>query len=138
VKICSFGGQLFYNAEGSVIKYIFYSVFFLFIFYFLKYTIWILGLSGEELTASCVFSGSNAAGRPSEDVDSRTIFVSNVRTLTLFLMMEGRWDLFDFWCWLPQVHFAATKDGLSRHFNRFGEVLKVIIVTDAATGQPKG
>ncbi|XP_027340244.1 uncharacterized protein LOC113853804 isoform X2 [Abrus precatorius] len=58
-------------------------------------------------------SGSSAAGRPLEDADSRTIFVSN-------------------------VHFAATKDGLSRHFNKFGEVLKVIIVTDAATGQPKG
>ena len=40
--------------------------------------------------------------------------------------------------WLSQVHFAATKDGLSRHFNKFGEVLKVVIVTDAATGQPKG
>lgn len=37
-----------------------------------------------------------------------------------------------------QVHFAATKDGLSRHFNKFGEVLKVVIVTDAMTGQPKG
>lgn len=39
---------------------------------------------------------------------------------------------------LLQVHFAATKDSLSRHFNKFGEVLKVVIVTDAATGQPKG
>ncbi|KAF7836021.1 Embryonic polyadenylate-binding protein 2 [Senna tora] len=58
-------------------------------------------------------SGSGAAGRPLEDADSRTIFVSN-------------------------VHFAATKDSLSRHFNKFGEVLKVILVTDAATGQPKG
>ncbi|KAJ7949142.1 putative RNA binding family protein [Quillaja saponaria] len=54
-----------------------------------------------------------AAARPLEDADSRTIFVSN-------------------------VHFAATKDSLSRHFNKFGEVLKVIIVTDAATGQPTG
>ncbi|KAK3019537.1 hypothetical protein RJ639_004325 [Escallonia herrerae] len=40
--------------------------------------------------------------------------------------------------YLKQVHFAATKDSLSRHFNKFGEVLKVVIVTDAATGQPKG
>ncbi|KAL3624603.1 hypothetical protein CASFOL_031271 [Castilleja foliolosa] len=52
-------------------------------------------------------------GPPTEDADSRTIFISN-------------------------VHFAATKDSLSRHFNKFGEVLKVIILTDAATGQPKG
>lgn len=37
-----------------------------------------------------------------------------------------------------QVHFAATKDSLSRHFNKFGEVLKVVIITDAATGQPTG
>ncbi|XP_054812056.1 uncharacterized protein LOC129313138 isoform X2 [Prosopis cineraria] len=58
-------------------------------------------------------SGSNAAGRPLDDADARTIFVSN-------------------------VHFAATKDSLSRHFSRFGEVLKVIILTEAATGQPKG
>ncbi|PIA53473.1 hypothetical protein AQUCO_00900219v1 [Aquilegia coerulea] len=56
---------------------------------------------------------SYSTGRPLEDADSRTIFVSN-------------------------VHFAATKDTLSRHFNKFGEVLKVVIVTDAATGQPTG
>ncbi|KAM7508994.1 hypothetical protein LguiA_019447 [Lonicera macranthoides] len=57
--------------------------------------------------------GLYSTGRPTEDADSRTIFVSN-------------------------VHFAATKDSLSRHFNKFGDVLKVVIVTDAATGQPKG
>ncbi|KAJ9174470.1 hypothetical protein P3X46_013108 [Hevea brasiliensis] len=57
--------------------------------------------------------GSYTTGRPLEDADSRTIFVSN-------------------------VHFAATKDSLSWHFNKFGEVLKAVIVTDAATGQPKG
>ncbi|KAG7018087.1 Polyadenylate-binding protein 2-A [Cucurbita argyrosperma subsp. argyrosperma] len=58
-------------------------------------------------------NGQFAASRPLEDADARTIFVSN-------------------------VHFAATKDTLSRHFNKFGEVVKVIIVTDATTGQPKG
>ncbi|KAE8672136.1 hypothetical protein F3Y22_tig00111851pilonHSYRG00083 [Hibiscus syriacus] len=58
-------------------------------------------------------SVSHAAGRPLKDADSRTIFVGN-------------------------VHFAATKDSLSRHFNKFGEVLKVVIVMDAATRQPKG
>ncbi|XP_061344166.1 nucleolin 1-like isoform X2 [Gastrolobium bilobum] len=67
----------------------------------------------ESSKAQFSTSGSSAAGRPTEDVDSRTIFISN-------------------------VHFAASKDGLSRHFNTFGEVLKVIIVTDAPTGQPKG
>ncbi|XP_010913139.1 uncharacterized protein [Elaeis guineensis] len=57
--------------------------------------------------------GSYTTGLPSDGVDSRTLFVSN-------------------------VHFGATKDSLSRHFNKFGAVLKVIIVTDAATGQPTG
>ncbi|XP_028555196.1 uncharacterized protein LOC110106244 isoform X1 [Dendrobium catenatum] len=60
-----------------------------------------------------VAQGVSYTASPSEDVDSRTIFVSN-------------------------VHFAATKDTLSRHFNKFGEVLKVIIVTDPATCQPIG
>ncbi|XP_010257271.1 PREDICTED: protein gar2-like [Nelumbo nucifera] len=59
--------------------------------------------------STCSYSTS----RPSDDADSRTVFVSN-------------------------VHFAATKDTLSRHFNKCGEVLKVTIVTDAATGQPIG
>ncbi|XP_022152643.1 protein gar2 isoform X6 [Momordica charantia] len=58
-------------------------------------------------------NGQFAATRPLEDADARTIFVSN-------------------------VHFGATKDSLSRHFNKFGEIVKVIIVTDATTGQPKG
>ncbi|XWS77428.1 hypothetical protein CRYUN_Cryun01aG0260900 [Craigia yunnanensis] len=69
----------------------------------------------QEMSQKTVQSSSvlYTAGHPLEDSDSRTIFVSN-------------------------VHFAATKDSLSRHFNKFGEVLKVVIVTDAATGQPKG
>ncbi|KAL6565697.1 hypothetical protein OROHE_004752 [Orobanche hederae] len=58
-------------------------------------------------------TANNVTGPPTEDADSRTIFVSN-------------------------VHFAATNDSLSRHFNKFGEVLKVTILTDSATGQPKG
>ncbi|KAL5543432.1 hypothetical protein UlMin_007216 [Ulmus minor] len=58
-------------------------------------------------------TGLYAAGRPLEDADSRTLFVTN-------------------------VHFAATKDSLSRHFNKFGDVLKVVIITDPATGQPIG
>ncbi|KAL4198271.1 hypothetical protein AMTRI_Chr03g139370 [Amborella trichopoda] len=57
--------------------------------------------------------GAYSAVRSFEDADSRTVFVSN-------------------------VHFGATKDTLSRHFNKCGEVLKVIILSDAATGQPKG
>uniref|UniRef100_A0A6P3ZR47 uncharacterized protein LOC107417664 n=1 Tax=Ziziphus jujuba TaxID=326968 RepID=A0A6P3ZR47_ZIZJJ len=67
----------------------------------------------ESQKALSSSTGSYASGRPLEDADSRTLFVSN-------------------------VHFAATKDSLSRHFNKFGEVLKVVIITDAATGQPTG
>ncbi|XP_059311549.1 uncharacterized protein LOC132063129 [Lycium ferocissimum] len=66
----------------------------------------------SQKTAS-INQGLYSTGPPTEDADSRTIFVNN-------------------------VHFAATKDSLSRHFNKFGEVLKVVILTDAATGQPKG
>ncbi|AQK58287.1 RNA binding (RRM/RBD/RNP motifs) family protein [Zea mays] len=56
---------------------------------------------------------SYSTAHPMEDADSRTLYVNN-------------------------VHFAATKDSLSRHFNKFGAVLKVVIVTNAATGQPTG
>ncbi|XP_057459079.1 uncharacterized protein LOC130749716 isoform X2 [Lotus japonicus] len=72
-----------------------------------------LDLKKAPPKAQLLTAGPSAAGHLLEDADSRTIFASN-------------------------VHFAATKDGLSRHFNKFGEVLKVVIVTDAMTGQPKG
>ncbi|KAL2932531.1 Embryonic polyadenylate-binding protein 2 [Bienertia sinuspersici] len=67
----------------------------------------------SQKTVGSSGTGPYSTGRPLEDADSRTIFVNN-------------------------VHFAATKDTLSRHFNKFGEVLKVIILSDAATGHPKG
>ncbi|CAA2953400.1 polyadenylate-binding 2 [Olea europaea subsp. europaea] len=70
-------------------------------------------LQKESLKSQKLTPGLNSIVAPWEDADSRTIFVSN-------------------------VHFAATKDSLSRHFNKFGEVLKVIILTDPASGQPKG
>uniref|UniRef100_A0A0D9X9I9 RRM domain-containing protein n=1 Tax=Leersia perrieri TaxID=77586 RepID=A0A0D9X9I9_9ORYZ len=68
--------------------------------------------SQRSATATSVTSSYSTA-HPTEDADSRTLFVSN-------------------------VHFGATKDSLSRHFNQFGAVLKVVIVTNAATGQPTG
>ncbi|KAL9226445.1 hypothetical protein vseg_002258 [Gypsophila vaccaria] len=70
-------------------------------------------VSQKEVPKALSVPGLNSTGRPLEDADSRTIFVNN-------------------------VHFAATKDTLSRHFIKFGEVLKVMILTDAATGHPKG
>ncbi|KAG6521394.1 hypothetical protein ZIOFF_018511 [Zingiber officinale] len=57
------------------------------------------------------------------------------------LLQTGEyWKAVELICvdWILQVHFAATKDTLSRHFNKFGDVLKVIIITDATTGQPTG
>ncbi|KAJ8565636.1 hypothetical protein K7X08_008212 [Anisodus acutangulus] len=67
----------------------------------------------ESQKTASINQGLYSTGPPTENADSRTIFVYN-------------------------VHFAATKDSLSRHFNKFGEVLKVVILTDAATRQPKG
>uniref|UniRef100_A0A0E0EN79 RRM domain-containing protein n=1 Tax=Oryza meridionalis TaxID=40149 RepID=A0A0E0EN79_9ORYZ len=65
--------------------------------------------SQRSVIASSVTSSYSTA-HPTEDADSRTLY----------------------------VHFGATKDALSRHFNKFGAVLKVVIVTNAATGQPTG
>ncbi|XP_022034606.1 uncharacterized protein LOC110936504 [Helianthus annuus] len=50
--------------------------------------------------------GVNLTGKSTKDVDSRTIFVSN-------------------------VHFVVTKDSLSQHFNKFRDVF---ILTGAALG----
>ncbi|AQK44244.1 RNA binding (RRM/RBD/RNP motifs) family protein [Zea mays] len=58
-------------------------------------------------------AGSNTTGQPEGGPDSRTVFVSN-------------------------VHFGSSKDALSRHFNKFGAVLKTHIVTDGVTGQSTG
>ncbi|CAI9772885.1 unnamed protein product [Fraxinus pennsylvanica] len=67
----------------------------------------------KSLKTQTLTSALHSTAAPTEDVDSRTIFVSN-------------------------VYFAATKNSLSRHFNNFEEVQKVIIPTDATTGQSKG
>ncbi|CAD6263395.1 unnamed protein product [Miscanthus lutarioriparius] len=67
----------------------------------------------EAQKASSGAAGSNTTGQPEGGPDSRTVFVSN-------------------------VHFGASKDALSRHFNMFGAVLKTHIVTDGVTGQSTG
>uniref|UniRef100_A0A0D3H1X1 RRM domain-containing protein n=1 Tax=Oryza barthii TaxID=65489 RepID=A0A0D3H1X1_9ORYZ len=78
--------------------------------------------SQRSAIASSVTSSYSTA-HPTEDADSRTLYVSNVGIYVFSSHM---------------VHFGATKDALSRHFNKFGAVLKVVIVTNAATGQPTG
>ncbi|KAF8081553.1 hypothetical protein N665_0879s0009 [Sinapis alba] len=70
-------------------------------------------IAKEDSVTKKSVPGTLSTTRPLEDARSRTIFVAN-------------------------VHFGATKDSLSRHFNKFGEVLKAVIVTDPATGQPSG
>lgn len=80
-----------------------------------------------------------------EDASSRTILVANVIIITVLFTPELELSkklsigiLICMWLVIKQVHFGATKDSLSRHFNKFGEVLKAVIVTDPATGQPSG
>jgi RNA recognition motif-containing protein len=48
-----------------------------------------------------------------EDINARSIFVSN-------------------------VHFAATKAALAVHFGHCGEIVRVTLLADVATGKPKG
>ncbi len=37
-----------------------------------------------------------------------------------------------------QVHFAATKAALAVHFGHCGEIVRVTLLADVATGKPKG
>ncbi|OEL36522.1 hypothetical protein BAE44_0002459 [Dichanthelium oligosanthes] len=67
----------------------------------------------EAQNASSLAVGANTTGQPEGGPDSRTVFVNN-------------------------VHFGASKDALTRHFNKFGAVLKTLLVTDGITGQPTG
>lgn len=68
----------------------------------------------DALNVGTATSGIQSLLLDSEDnLDSRTVFVNN-------------------------VHFAATKAALFSHFNQFGEVYKVIVLTDVTNGQPKG
>ncbi|KAI3977876.1 hypothetical protein MKX01_036716 [Papaver californicum] len=59
------------------------------------------------------FSSGGAMNFQGEDNDSRTVFVTN-------------------------VHFSATDEALALHFSKCGVIVKVIILRDAITGQPKG
>ncbi|KAJ4963368.1 hypothetical protein NE237_023307 [Protea cynaroides] len=56
---------------------------------------------------------SGAPDHPEEDVESRTVFVTN-------------------------VHFAARREALSLHFSKCGAVVNVVILADPVTAQPKG
>ncbi|CAL5031513.1 unnamed protein product [Urochloa decumbens] len=71
------------------------------------------GSTLEPQKVSSLAVGSNTTGQLDGGPDSRTVFVNN-------------------------VHFGASKDALTRHFNKFGAVLKTLMVTDGVTGQPTG
>uniref|UniRef100_I1QJY3 RRM domain-containing protein n=1 Tax=Oryza glaberrima TaxID=4538 RepID=I1QJY3_ORYGL len=93
--------------------------------------------SQRSAIASSVTSSYSTA-HPTEDADSRTLYVSNVG-IYVFSSHMVSCPIFLYLCqFYLKVHFGATKDALSRHFNKFGAVLKVVIVTNAATGQPTG
>jgi RNA recognition motif-containing protein len=83
---------------------------------------------------------SYSTAHPTEDADSRTLYVTNVGiyVFSSTLLFHAIRLFYLSWSNCLKVHFAATKDSLSRHFNKFGAVLKVVIVTNAATGQPTG
>ncbi|KAI3859590.1 hypothetical protein MKX03_007609 [Papaver bracteatum] len=59
------------------------------------------------------FSNGGAMNFQGEGDDSRTVLVTN-------------------------VHFATTDEALASHFSKCGVIVKVIILRDAITGQPKG
>ncbi|KAI3970057.1 hypothetical protein MKW92_010775, partial [Papaver armeniacum] len=59
------------------------------------------------------FSNGGAMNFQGEGDGSRTVFVTN-------------------------VHFAAADEALASHFSKCGVIVKVIILRDAITGQPKG
>ncbi|KAK9281627.1 hypothetical protein L1049_004530 [Liquidambar formosana] len=67
----------------------------------------------EKDGKSNLFSSIGALKHPEEDIESRTVFVTN-------------------------VHFAATKEALSLYFSKCGVVINIVILADKVTAQPKG
>ncbi|KAL5554541.1 hypothetical protein UlMin_041942 [Ulmus minor] len=60
-----------------------------------------------------LLSSASELKHPEEDIESRTIFVTN-------------------------VHFAATKEALFSYFGKCGVIVDLIILTDPLTAKPKG
>ncbi|GLT85097.1 hypothetical protein SLE2022_032990 [Rubroshorea leprosula] len=70
-------------------------------------------LKKENDGKATLSSNSGLMKHPNGDIDSRTVFVSN-------------------------VHFAATKQALVSYFNKCGVVVNAVILTDKETCRPKG
>ncbi|KAG1332023.1 zinc finger CCCH domain-containing protein 14 [Cocos nucifera] len=66
-----------------------------------------------EMNNGKLNTSSGIQDNPEEDIESRTVLVTN-------------------------VHFAASREALLSHFTKCGTIVKVVILTDTITGQPKG
>ncbi|PON73695.1 Splicing factor-like protein [Parasponia andersonii] len=67
----------------------------------------------EKYGKLCQLSNPSRLKHPVEDIESRTIVVTN-------------------------VHFAATKEALSLFFAKCGAIVNVVMLTDPVTAKPKG
>ncbi|MCO5600563.1 hypothetical protein L7F22_054677 [Adiantum nelumboides] len=73
-------------------------------------------LDSNKETQSALFSalqGTDEVSKLQDSLLSRTVFVTN-------------------------IHFAASKEAIMAHFTHCGKVEQVVVLTDAATGKPKG
>lgn len=66
----------------------------------------------HKAVSSAVLAGAKQVRKP-DDAESRTVFVTN-------------------------IHFAATKESVMAHFVSCGDIGRIVMLTDGATGQPKG
>ncbi|KAI5067249.1 hypothetical protein GOP47_0017777 [Adiantum capillus-veneris] len=62
---------------------------------------------------SSILPGTDEVLKMQDSLQSRTVFVAN-------------------------IHFAASKEAIMAHFVQCGKVEQVVVLTDAATGKPKG
>ncbi|KAH9770428.1 polyadenylate-binding protein 1 [Citrus sinensis] len=83
----------------------------------------------KEMGAVQDSSSTSATQAEKEEVDSRSIYVGNVRFPSLFLSVSGQYNL----C----VDYACTPEEVQQHFQSCGTVNRVTILTDKF-GQPKG
>ncbi|XP_008809086.2 zinc finger CCCH domain-containing protein 14 [Phoenix dactylifera] len=66
-----------------------------------------------EMNNGKLNASSGVQNNPEEDIESRTVLVTN-------------------------VHFAASREALSSYFTKCGAIVKVVMLTDTITAQPKG
>ena len=84
------------------------------------------------------FIGPKQTRKP-DDTELRTVFVTNVSMRQVFfikyyLLIMGHTNISSY----IQIHFAASKESVAAHFVSCGEIGRIVMLTDGATGQPKG